>query len=157
MALKERVTQIGQTKAWYGEFPTYYIYTLGVAGERFFREIKDNARIMGARCAKCDLTYVPPRLYCERCFEKLEEWREVGRRGTVYTYTVAYEALDGSRLEEPEILAFVAMDGAHGGLIHRLDGIKPHEVKIGLAVEAIFKPKNQRTGSILDIEHFRPV
>ena len=155
MAL-EKVTQLSQTKPWYGEIPVYYLYTFGIAGERFFREIKDNAKIFGAKCAKCNLTYVPPKMYCERCFEALEEWIEVGNKGVVHTYTVAHVDLDGSRLEEPVILALVTLDGAHGGLVHRLGEIKAEEVKIGMEVEAVFKEKAERTGSILDIKYFKP-
>jgi hypothetical protein len=157
MSPLEKVTRIEQTKPWYGEFPTYYVYTLGIAGERFFREIKDSARIFGTRCQKCALVYVPPRIYCERCFDKLEEWVEVGTRGTVHTYTVAHVDLDGARLKEPVIIAFVALEGAHGGLIHQLGEVKPEEVKIGMPVRAVFKEKRQRSGSLSDIKYFKPV
>ncbi|MBC8273509.1 MAG: Zn-ribbon domain-containing OB-fold protein [Chloroflexi bacterium] len=156
MAPLEKVTQIGQTKPWHGEIPVYGQYTYGIAGERFFREIKDNAKIMGATCNKCNLTYVPARLFCERCFSKLEDWREVGSRGVVHTYTLAYVDLDGSRLDEPVILAMVQIDGACGGLVHRLSEVTPDKVEIGMPVKAVFKEKAERTGSILDIEYFKP-
>ena len=32
----------------------------------------------------------------------------------------------------------------------------PEDVSIGMAVEAVWKPVGERTGSILDIAHFRP-
>jgi uncharacterized OB-fold protein len=53
------------------------------AGERFFREIKDNARIIGACCTNCDLIYVPATMFCERRFTELDEWVEVASRKTV--------------------------------------------------------------------------
>ncbi len=56
----DKVTQVAQTKPWHGEIPVYAQYTFGIAGERFFREIKDNGRIMGAKCEKCNLVYVSP-------------------------------------------------------------------------------------------------
>jgi len=34
--------------------------------------------------------------------------------------------------------------------------VKPDDVKIGMKVEAVLKPKNQREGSVLDIQYFRP-
>ncbi|MFQ6112215.1 MAG: Zn-ribbon domain-containing OB-fold protein [Nitrospinota bacterium] len=157
MGLRERVAHIDESKAWYGGFPTYYIYTMGVAGERFFREIKDRGRLLGTKCPKCDYTYLPPRLYCERCFEKLEEWVEVSGEGTVHTYTVAHVDLEGRRLEELEVLAFVRLDGTDGGMVHRLKGVKPEEVSIGLRVKVAFKDRPSRTGSIGDIEGFRPL
>jgi hypothetical protein len=153
----ERVSQVSQTKPWHGEIPTYYLYTLGISGERFFREIKDNARLMGTRCPHCHLIYVPPRLYCERCFTELKEWLEVGSRGKVYTYTIAHIALDGSPLEEPVILAMVKIDDTDGGLLHKLGEVSPKEVRIGLGVEAVFKDKAERVGSIWDIKYFKPI
>jgi uncharacterized OB-fold protein len=31
------------------------------------------------------------------------------------------------------------------------------QVEIGMTVEAVFKPKSKRIGSILDIKYFKPV
>ncbi len=159
----EKVTQVSQTKPWYGELspgppePTLYgQYTYGIAGERFFREIKDNGRIMGAKCEKCALLYVPPRIYCERCFSELGEWREIEGKGRVHTYTVAYVDLDGTRLAEPALLALVKFPGVYGGLVHRLGEVKVEEVEIDMPVEVVLKPKEKRTGSILDIKYFKP-
>jgi uncharacterized OB-fold protein len=43
-----------------------------------------------------------------------------------------------------------------GGIIHRLGDVNHEEITIGMTIEAVFKPKNKRQGSILDIQHFRP-
>ena len=69
----EHITNPLKLRHWHGHMEPDYAYTLGIAGERFFKEIKENGRIMGARCKKCGKIYVPPKLYCEECFEKLEE------------------------------------------------------------------------------------
>lgn len=153
----ERIGKLSEARAWLGELPVESLYTVGIAGERFFREIKDNARLMGTRCPSCSITYVPPRLYCERCFAKLEDWVKVEPTGTVHTYTVLHLALDGSPLKESEILAFIGLDGSDGGLVHRLGEVEPDEVKIGMKAEAVFKPKAEREGSILDILYFKPL
>ena len=157
MSPLDRVTQVSQTKPWHGEIPTHYQYTFGVAGERFFREIYDNGKLYGAKCQGCNLVYVPPKMYCEQCFEELKDWQEVGNKGSVVTYTVAHVGLDGSRLEQPVIMAMVLIDGAHGGLVHMLGEVKPDAVKIGMKVEAVIKDKADRTGGIHDIKYFRPV
>ena len=157
MPLLERIGELSEARAWPGSMLITSRYTVGIAGERFFREIKDNARFLGTHCPNCDITYVPPRLYCERCLAKLDDWVEVKPTGTVHTYTVLHLALDGSPLEKPEILAFVMLDGSDGGLVHRLGEVTPDEVTIGMRVEAVFKPEAKRKGSILDIEYFRAV
>jgi len=152
----DSITQLAEARAWQGNIPIESLYTVGLAGERFFRQIKDQGRLIGTYCPQCDLTYVPPRLYCQRCFDQLDEV-EVSTQGAVRTYTALYLGLDGQPLDEPELLAFVQLDGADGGLVHRLGEVSVEEVEIGLRVEAVFKPPEEREGSILDIEYFRPV
>jgi len=152
----EKISDSRAIRHWPGDMETDYLYTLGIAGERFFQEIKKNGRIMGAKCKHCGIVYVPPRMYCERCFEKLEEWLNVGNRGTVHTYTGAHIDRNGARLKEPTIYALIKIDGTDGGLVHKLEGIDPAEVKIGMRVEAVFKPREKREGSINDIKHFKP-
>jgi hypothetical protein len=153
----EKIRDLRQLRHWPGHMEADYIYTLGLAGERFFKEIKENGRIMGTRCKRCNLTYVPPRIYCERCFEKLGEWIEVSPRGTVYTFTIAHIDINGSKLEQPTIYAVIKIHGANGGLVHKIGEVNPKDVKIGMQVEAVFKPKEEREGSINDIKHFKPI
>lgn len=173
MSLLHRVEHMHDIRVWEGETPITSRYTAGLAGERFFREIQEHGRILGTRCAACDVTYVPPSLYCERCFAHLEEWVEVPSTGTVHTFTVLHLDLDGEVLEEPQVLAFVALDGSdpstgpsagsghrsgrRGGLVHFLGEVTPDEVEIGMPVEPVFKKKAERKGSILDIVYFKPV
>jgi hypothetical protein len=153
----ERITDPREIKHWMGHMETDYVYTLGIAGEKFFKEIKENAKIMGAKCKKCGLIYVPPRLFCEQCFEKLNDWVEVSKRGTVHTYTMAYIDVDGSKLKEPIVWAMIRIDDVHGGFVHKLGEVNPQDVKIGMRVEAVFEDREKRVGSILDIKYFKPV
>lgn len=158
MAILERITRNVDNYYWYpaeDTFPVKNRYTVGVAGQRFFEEIKDNGRIYGTKCEKCGLTYVPARLYCERCFEELQQWVDVGTKGTVYSYTVAWAAKDGSKKEKPSIISAVKI--ADGILVHWLDECRVEDVMIGMVVEAVFKDKEERRGSLLDILYFKPV
>ena len=157
MAILEKVDKLHRATAWHGDLPITNRYTVGIAGERFFRTIKDQARIVGTRCPTCDLVYVPAVLFCERCFAELDEWVEVPSRGQVFTYTVLYRDLDEAPLDPPAILAYVKLAGSDGGLVHYLAGVDPGAVYIGMEVEALFKDPAERQGSILDLVHFQPV
>jgi uncharacterized OB-fold protein len=157
MSTLHRIEHVHDALAWEGDMPTQGRYTAGIAGERFFREIQENERLLGTVCPTCDIVYVPPRLYCERCFAHLEEWVEVPPTGRVYTFTVVHLDLDGNRLPEPRIMAFVQLDGTDGGLVHYLGEVARGELCIGMAVEAVFKDQADRRGSILDIAYFRPI
>jgi uncharacterized protein len=159
MPMLDRLDHLHRARAVEGELPFYSIYTAGLAGERFFRALKDEARIMGTRCAGCGTAYVPARLYCERCFGELDEnsWFDAGTRGKIHTFTVMHIGLEGAPLEVPRILAFVQMDGSDGGIVQDLGEVNPAQVSIGMQVEAVFRPPEERTGSINDIAFFRPV
>lgn len=157
MSLIERLGSVGEARVWYGNMPLESEYTVGIAGERFFRTLKDEGVFVGTVCPNCDLIYVPPSIYCERCFTELEEWVEVPSKGEVYTFTILTRSLEGEPLEKPDVLALVRLEGTHGGFVHRLEEVELEEVEIGMAVEAVLKPAEAREGSILDIIHFRPL
>ena len=62
MTLLERDKNAPQ--AWHGSLPVPSRYTYGLAGERFFRALKDEGKIMGSYCPDCDHTYVPATIFC---------------------------------------------------------------------------------------------
>ena len=141
-------------KAWRGNLPVTSRYTYGIAGEKFFRAVKEDGKIFGTYCPKCERTYVPAVLFCERCLIELDKWIDVGTVGIVHTFTLLYENYDGTPRDDPDIIAFISFED--GGLIHRLAEIEPEDVVIGKPVEAVFKDPAEREGSIQDILHFRP-
>jgi hypothetical protein len=63
------------------------------------------------------------------------------------------------RIEKPQIPAVVAIDGAAPGLgfMHLLGEVDPETVEIGMKVKAVWKPEDERSGSITDIEYFKPL
>jgi uncharacterized OB-fold protein len=157
MSLTERLQYFHEAKSWHGSIPLQNRYTMGLAGEKFFREIKDNGRLLAGRCPQCGYTYLPPHIYCERCFAEVTEWVEVPPEGEVYAFTVLHIDLDEKLLPEPQILALVRFGGIDGGIVHRLGEVDPGEVCIGMPVEVVFKDKEKREGAITDIAYFRPL
>ena len=153
----EHISRVTDLRVWPGEIPVSHLYTMGIAGERFLREIKDHGRFLATRCGACEYTYLPPSLFCQRCFDKLEEWREVGPGGLIRAHTVVHIDLEGRRLDTARVLALVQMDGADGLLAHWIDGAPPQAIEDGLRVTAVLKEPAERVGSILDVSHFRPV
>jgi len=130
-------------------------YSAGTVGSRFLIEMRDNKRIMGMRCSKCGIVYVPPRSTCESCFDKLDEWVEVSDTGTILTYTVACQPSPVLPAEPPVIYGIIRLDGAGTGFVHMLGEVKSEELRVGMRVKAVFK--EERTASVLDIKYFRPL
>jgi uncharacterized OB-fold protein len=150
--------KIGQVQAAHyvgGSIPIYHRYTLGVAGERFFKGMRDQRQLLTAPCPKCRDWLLPPKMYCERCFEETsDEWVPLVVPGYIRSFTVLYRSLDDELLSLPEIVVLVSWRGIRGGLVHRLREVVPKEVTIGMAVEPVWA--EHRVGAMSDISHFRP-
>ena len=137
-----------------GEIPIYHRYTLGVAGERFFKAMRDDRQIMVSPCPRCRRRLLPPKMYCQQCFEKTsDQWEVLAGPGYVRSFTVVHRSLEEEPLEVPEVVVLVSWDGVRGGLLHRLREVDPAEVSIGMAVEPVWA--GQRIGAMSDISHFR--
>jgi uncharacterized protein len=150
----ERIAHLDEVRRWEGDFPVRHRYTPGVAGDVFFTALRDRGVLLGSRCEACAYTYVPARLFCERCFAELAADVEVGPGGTLVSFTIAFTGLDDEPLDEPVTFGLVRLDGADALLLHRvLDADEPLE--IGERLEIVLS--DERTGSILDVEGLRPV
>jgi uncharacterized OB-fold protein len=114
-------------------------------------------RILASMCSVCGRTMVPPRAFCERCFRPTDAMTDVPSRGTVETFSICHVTWDMRTLEEPELPAVIRIEGSSdGGFLHKLGEVAPDDVRIGMEVEAVWRPMDDRTGSILDIAYFRP-
>ena len=136
-----------------------YSWASGVAISRYLIELK-KGKIIARKCNECERILVPPRMFCEDCFRDTDEWIYVKDTGTVNTYSIAHVGTDASRLKEPLYVAVINIDRASQGMgfLHLIGEIQSEkQIKIGMKVEAVWKPESERTGSILDIKYFRPL
>lgn len=105
-----------------------YTYFAGEAASRFFAELRDNRRIMGTRCTACQRVLVPARAFCDDCFERTDEWVEVGPDGVVETFTILTAEFPGLP-EPPVVMAYVTLDGADTALINLVTGLDIDDVE----------------------------
>ncbi len=129
------------------------------AGEAMgaFLEALFDGRIVATACEQCGRTLVPPRKFCERCFRPTDRWTQVPDTGTVQTFSICHIRWDMVPLDPPEIPAVIRLDGtSEGGFLHKLGEVDPADVRIGMAIEAVWRDPSERTGSLLDIAYFRP-
>lgn len=133
-----------------------YAWDTGVAVGRFLEGLKEG-RLLARRCHSCQRVLLPPRMFCEQCFRPTDEWVPLPDVGTVNTYSVSHIRWDASPLQEPILVAVIEIDAtSHGGLLHLLGEVEPEDARIGMRVQAVWKPSEEREGSILDIRYFRP-
>ncbi len=155
MTFLERTNRAESLRVWRGDMEADYRYTTGVAGERFFTELRDTGRILAARCDECRRRYLPPRLYCERCLGPTEDWVPVEGPATVEAVTVAHVDEAGAPLREPQVWAILRWAGIYGGLVHRL-AVAPDRAKPGLKVRPVLRSRGERVGNITDLLFFAP-
>ena len=135
-----------------------YAWDAGVAISRYLQELKQG-RLIGVHCRKCRHTVIPPRNFCEWCFRPMDDWVYLPDTGTVNTFSLCYVTWDMQYLTDPELPAVIDIDGTRpsGGIMHKLGEVEPKAIEIGMKVQAVWKPPEEREGSILDIKYFKPV
>ncbi len=131
-------------------------YFAGRVGSKFIIALRDENKILGVRCEKCDKVFVPPREYCEKCLSKLDEsWVELSNEGVVTNYTVVNYNDKHLPRRAPYILALIKVDGADTPFPHIVEGVDVGDVKVGMKVKAVFA--GETTNTIRDLDHFEPV
>ena len=142
MPIEERIESVADVRQWTDTIPFQYEYTAGVAGEKFLRGLMDG-KILAGYCRRCEESSLPARIYCVRCYGEITSYIEVEPIGKVRAITSAGQV--GS-----PTFAFVTFKDVRGGLVHRL----LDRARFGSEVVPKFRPKSERTGSILDLQGF---
>lgn len=105
-------------------------------------------RITGHRCPSCSLVYVPPKGFCPICTVPTTsaDEMEVADRGLITSWTVLTPIqYAGQQEREDYALASVLLDGADGTIgQQRLVEVALDEIRMGLRVEAVWAPEDQR-------------
>ena len=131
-------------------------YSAGRYGSRFLAEMRDNKKFIGSKCPGCGKVYIPPREVCGPCFAKMEEAVEVGPRATLKTFTIIrfpwIDSETGEFKPVPYGYGFFQFDGADTLFQHYFIIEDESKIKIGVRFEPIWR--EQRKGSLTDIEHF---
>ena len=111
----DKIKQAQHARQLSGEIPIYHRYTLGVAGEEFFKAMRDQRQLLASPCPKCHDRLLPPKMYCERCFEETSgDWQTVDGPGYVRSFTVLHYSLDEEPLDIPVVVALVGWPGVQG-------------------------------------------
>ena len=129
-----------------------YLYTCGVLSE-FFRAIKDDKRLLGAKCPACAKVWMPARGYCPDCYDAVS-WVPLSGEGTIVAHSYCYHpGMAGDLvqfLDLPYVQAMVHLDGADTYLLSAV-AVKEQrmgEVRDGMRVRAVFR--EERKGTIAD-------
>ena len=132
-----------------------YHYVAGDYRARYLAALKEK-RILGSKCSKTGKVFVPPLICSPESFAPCEEFVDVPDRGVITTFCVVRIPVIGRAIETPYVAASVALDGADISIYALIQECAPEDVRMGMRVEAVWKPDGERQGDHEDIKHFRP-
>jgi uncharacterized OB-fold protein len=132
-----------------------YDYVAGDLKARYLRALKDK-RILGSKCSQTGKVFVPPLINSPESFAPCTELVEVADRGVITTFCIVNIPVIGRNIELPYVAASVALDGVAISLFALIQECKPQDVRMGMRVEAVWKPDGERHGDHEDILYFRP-
>ena len=140
----------------HGEWHVRYNYSVGKVAHIFFEGLK-RKEILATRCSKSDITYLPPRAYCERSFEVCDEWIKAGNEGVIEAATIVSAQFEGLP-KPPYAIAYVRLDGVDTAMINFVRGVDLSDVPRAMA---LMKPnarvrvcfKNQPEGRVTDFHY----
>ena len=130
-------------------------HTASLPESAFLRGLEDG-KLLGARTGKDGKVYFPPREADPATGRPTTEFVELPDKGTVTTFAIINIPFAGQRIKPPYVAAYVLLDGADIPFLHLITEIEASEVRMGMRVEAVWKPREEWGHGIDNIDHFRP-
>jgi uncharacterized OB-fold protein len=113
-------------------------------------------KLVGARTGNDGKVYFPAREADPATGLPLDTYVELPDKGTVTTFAIINIPFMGQRIKPPYVAAYVLLDGADIPFLHLVSEVDAHEVRMGMRVEAVWKPREEWGLGIDNIEYFRP-
>ncbi len=132
-----------------------YMHSASPEESRYLRGLAEG-KLLGQRCPACRKVYIPPRGACPTDGVPTEEEIELPDRGVVTTFCIVNVPFLGQRLKPPYVAAYILLDGADIAFLHLVLGCDAADVRMGMRVEASWKPRDQWGTTLENIDHFRP-
>ncbi len=132
-----------------------YQHTASPAESAYLRGLADG-RLIGQRCPACGKVYIPSRGTCPADGVPTDSEVELPDTGTVTTFSVVNVGYPGQKVTPPYVAAAVLLDGADIAFQHLILGCDPGEVRMGMRVRAVWRPREEWTTTAENISHFAP-
>ena len=130
-------------------------HTASLPESAFLRGLEEG-KLLGARTGQTGKVYFPPKEADPATGLELDNFVELPDKGTVTTFAVINIPFAGQRIKPPYVAAYVLLDGADIPFLHLIQEIDATDVRMGMRVEAVWKPREQWGLGIDNIEYFRP-
>jgi uncharacterized OB-fold protein len=126
------------------------------APESIYLRGLQRGKLIGGRTGDDGKVYFPPREADPAIGTALDQFVELPDTGTVTTFAIINIPFPGQRIKPPYVAAYILLDGADIPFLHLVTDIDAAEVRMGMRVQAVWKPREEWGLGIDNIEHFRP-
>jgi uncharacterized OB-fold protein len=134
-------------------------HTASLPESTFLRGLEEG-KLIGAYAilddGKKGKVYFPAREADPATGRQLTEFVELPDKGTVTTFAIINIPFAGQRIKPPYVAAYVLLDGADIAFLHLILEIDAADVRMGMRVEAVWRPREEWGLGIDNIEYFRP-
>ena len=124
--------------------------------ESIYLRALQQGMLLGARSGDDGKVYFPPREADPATGKELNQFVELPDTGTVTTFAIINIPFAGQKITPPYVAAYILLDGADIPFLHLVTGIDAADVRMGMRVQAVWKPRDEWGLGIDNIEHFRP-
>ncbi|MDJ0393350.1 OB-fold domain-containing protein [Rhodococcus sp. G-MC3] len=132
-----------------------YMHAASAEESNYLRGLAEG-RILGGRTDSSGKVYVPPRGADPTDGRPTAEQVELPDTGIVTTYCIVNVPFLGQKIKPPYIAAYVLLDGADIAFLHLILECDPSEVRMGMRVQAKWKPREEWGFTLENIEYFKP-
>ncbi|MGI9164602.1 MAG: Zn-ribbon domain-containing OB-fold protein [Mycobacterium sp.] len=112
--------------------------------------------LLGARTGDNGKVYFPPREADPATGKELDQFVELPDKGTVTTFAIINIPFASQKIKPPYVAAYILLDGADIPFLHLVTEIDAADVRMGMRVQAVWRPRDEWGLGIDNIEHFRP-
>jgi uncharacterized protein len=130
-------------------------HTASLPETAFLRGLEEG-KLLGARTGTTGKVYFPPKEADPATGLELDNFIELPDKGIVTTFAIINIPFAGQRIKPPYVAAYVLLDGADIAFLHLIQEIDASEVRMGMRVEAVWKPREEWGLGIDNIEYFKP-
>lgn len=132
-----------------------YKHTASPQESAYLRGLAEG-KLIGGRSEPGGRVYFPPRGANPTDGTPTDDLVELPDKGTVTTFCIVNVPFLGQRIKPPYVAAYVLLDGADIPFLHLVLGCEAAEVRMGMRVEAVWKPREEWGHALANIDHFRP-
>ncbi|WP_225727974.1 MULTISPECIES: Zn-ribbon domain-containing OB-fold protein [unclassified Nocardia] len=132
-----------------------YKHTASPQETVYLRGLADG-KLIGARTDAAGKVYFPPRGANPTDGRPTDDYLELTDHGTVTTFCIVNVPFLGQRIKPPYVAAYVLLDGADIPVLHLVLGCDASEVRMGMRVRAVWKPRAEWGYGLDNVDHFEP-